>query len=346
MMSDEDVFLQALRADPGDIPLRQVYADWLEDRDDPRAEYLRLLLAGADADPGSCRRLDELRPALDPQWVALVHPAAVYFGEYLVVRELARGLLTTVYEAIHTSFNNRRITLQILQRPQYAARFLQAARSQAALPHPRIPALHMVGEWEGQPFIVRAFVEGDDLQNGIASSPRTPAEVGRIVADIAGALDVAHAQGIVHGYVHPRHLLLGRDGAAWLIGFGEMPAADFPIAGNPLHCAPEQLEANGPVTPQTDVYLLAESALWLLTGQHPFVRHWGIERLREAKRTPWAWPAGLRPHQNLPDSLVPVLQRALSPTPADRYPTAGEFAAAFAAGVQAAERPRSWWRIW
>jgi serine/threonine-protein kinase len=345
-MSDEDAFLEAIRADPGDVPLRQVYADWLEDRDDPRAEYLRLLLA--DADPGARRRLDELRPTLDPQWVALVHPAVVRCGGYLVVRELAKGVLTTVYEAVHTHPNlrDRRVTLQVLQRPQYAARFLQAVQYQARLSHPRIPALHGVGEGEGQPYSVRMFVEGDDLQNGIAGTTRTPAEVGRIITDIAGALDAAHAQGIVHGYVHPRHLLLGRDGSAWLIGFGEMPGPDFPIVGNPLHCAPEQLEATEPVTRQTDVYLLAESAVWLLTGQHPFVRHWGIERLREAKRAPWSCPTDPRPARDLPAGLVPVLQRALSPASADRHPTAGEFAAAFAAGVQAAEQPRTWWRFW
>src|SRR5262249_9469426 len=145
-----------------------------------------------------------------------------------------------------------------------------------------IPALHEVGETETRLYMVRRLVEGDDLQNNIGNSTGNKIEVARIIAEIATALDYAHEQGVVHGYVHPRHLLLGNDGGSWLIGFGEYPAPDPAVLGNPIHLAPEQI-AGGIVTARSDVYALAETAVWLLSGRHPF-RGWRSAELIAAKR--------------------------------------------------------------
>ncbi len=78
-MSEEAAFLEAIRAEPGDLVARGVYADWLEERGDPRAEYLRLLCSsatqwgpggGADA---TLKRMRELRETADLEWVARMH---------------------------------------------------------------------------------------------------------------------------------------------------------------------------------------------------------------------------------------------------------------------------------
>jgi uncharacterized protein (TIGR02996 family) len=75
-MSEEDGFLRAILASPGDAAVRLVYADWLEDRADPRAEYLRLgarlagLAAGDEAAAAARRRMLQLRPQLPLAWLA------------------------------------------------------------------------------------------------------------------------------------------------------------------------------------------------------------------------------------------------------------------------------------
>src|SRR5262249_24416206 len=77
-MGEEDRFLQAILASPEDVSLRLVYADWLEERGDPRGEFLRLdteamqLTAQGEAGPSLQMRLQELQSTLDPAWVAFV----------------------------------------------------------------------------------------------------------------------------------------------------------------------------------------------------------------------------------------------------------------------------------
>jgi serine/threonine-protein kinase len=349
--SDEDAFLQAIAAAPEDDAPRLVYADWLEERGDPRAEYLRLLCAAtATADEAVGARLRELRSGLDPTWAAAVQPPGLFaMPWYTIVREVAQGVLTTVYEATHKhpNFAGRRQALKVLTHRQYAEQFMNACRISAALQHPHIPPLHQVAEDPlGRLFSARAFVDGHDLQQNIGRAAHDPVEVARIISAIAGALGHAHGLGIVHGYVHPRHLLLGGDGSPHLIGFGEFPPPDVVAPGNPLHLAPEQLEAVGVGGPGTDVYQLAESAAWLLVGRHPFASVLGVDELRAAKRARNLWAADRGMAARLPDRVEPVLRRALSPNPADRYQTPVEFAEAFAAAVRRGAPGRPWWRIW
>src|SRR5262245_36122621 len=72
-MTDEEALIRAILAAPGDWPFRLVYADWLEERGDPRAEYLRLLCSLAKWGSDPYARLRELHPGLDPEWVELMH---------------------------------------------------------------------------------------------------------------------------------------------------------------------------------------------------------------------------------------------------------------------------------
>jgi serine/threonine-protein kinase len=235
--------------------------------------------------------------------------------------------------------------MKFLRHPQFAQHFVQAAMLNGSLEHPHIPALYEIGRHAGRPYSVRMFVRGDDVQNGLRGKPRSLPEVARIVADVASALDYAHGRGVIHGCVHPRHVLVDENGSAWLIGFGEYPPADAKALGNPLHLAPEQMEGDNLVTPASDVFALAETALWLLCGRHPFEGMRDIELLA-AKLTPQL----RRPIQDLLPGVSPaveqVLQRGLAAEPEGRYTTAGEFATALAAAGHAREPSRRWslWR--
>jgi serine/threonine protein kinase len=263
-------------------------------------------------------------------------------GSYEIVRELAQGVYTTVFEARHTHLRERRITLKVLRHGGHVPHFWHAAQLNASLEHSHIPALCEVGEAAEQMYTARIFVDGDDLQNGIRNCIRSVKEIATIIAQVAAALDYAHGRGVVHGYVHPRHVLLGDNGASWLIGFGEYPPADAAALGNPLHLAPEQLERVGALTPATDVFALSETALWLLSGRHPFEGIRAAELL-VAKRS----GALRRPIKDLLPGISPavehVLRRGLAGDPEARYAKAGEFATALASAAHVGMHARRWW---
>jgi serine/threonine protein kinase len=276
--------------------------------------------------------------------VPVLHPPYTHVSSYEIVREVAHGLYAAVYEARHThpKLRDRRIALRVLRHNKYAPHFMSAARLNARLEHPHIPALHQVGEYEGRLYTARNFVEGDDLQNGIRGERRNIEEVLRIAGDVAGALEYAHGRGIVHGYVHPRHILLGPDGFGWLIGFGEYPLPELEVFGNPLHVAPEQF-SNCNATPATDVYCLSETCFWVLSGRHPF-HHVGIADLLKAKNSE-DLQRGLREtNPDISSAIEKVLLRGLSPDPAARYGSPGGFVAALVEAHGTGKK--SWWRVW
>jgi serine/threonine-protein kinase len=260
------------------------------------------------------------------------------FTAYEIVRDVAQGTYADVFEARHThpKLRDRRIALRVLRRSACAQHFLKAAQLNACLDHPRIPTLHEVGETAGRLYWARNFIEGDDLQNGIRGPCRSIEEVLRIAADVAGALDYAHGRGVVHGYVHPRHILLSPGGSRWLIGFGEYPPASGEILGNPLHLAPEQFEGTT-VTPASDVYCLGETCIWLLCGRHPF-HGLRITASMEAKRSVRLArdPQLIRPA--IAVTVEQVLLRTLAPEPAARFSSPGEFATELVAAHRAGKK--------
>lgn len=265
-------------------------------------------------------------------------------GNYEIIRKLADGNYSFVYEARHISpqLRDRPITLKIMRDARMYKRLMHSAQIAAALRHPRIPALYSVEGDSNSLYLVRKFIDGDDLQNGIRDARLTYTEVAGIVTEAGVALDYAHACGIVHGYVHPRHLIWGNDESTWLIGFGEYPYPPDMIFGNPLHLAPEQFLNNCVLTPATDTYALCECATWLLTGCHPFGNVFGSELLA-AKQSVLSSNVELLPGKIKWRALERVLRRGLAPNPNDRYQSAFEFAAAFRSADPARESPRRSW---
>ncbi len=253
---------------------------------------------------------------------------------YRIVRVLAQGQLTLIVEArsTHPHLQDRPVALKLLLYRAYAGWFHRVAVITASLNHPSIVPCHEVGEASGQLYIVTSLVDGDNLLNDIAGKEARPiGEMVRIVAELAGALDYAHRSGIVHGYVHPRHTLLGQDGKVWLVGFGEYPYAEL---GPRVHLAPEQWDWKPEISPQTDVYGLSETACWLLTRVHPFdgIAKWN---LHDAKQ------GGSWRRRDLPRAVARVIGKGMAPKPEERFPSAGAFAEALAA----ATRPK-WWHLW
>src|SRR2546423_4347900 len=185
-----------------------------------------------------------------------------------------------------------------------------------------------------------ACVEGSDLKTLLGDGPLPLRRALRIVGQIASALDAAHARGLVHRDVKPANILVGEDDRAYLSDFGVVKelatngtTRTGSFVGTSEYSAPEQIEGR-PVDARADVYALACVLYECLSGAAPFHRPSEVAVLNA--HLPAPPPKLTRAAPELPPALEPVIAKALSKSPLDRYASCGEFLAA--ARAAAAER--------
>jgi serine/threonine protein kinase len=168
------------------------------------------------------------------------------FAGFTILGELGRGTTGVVYRA-EDSRLNRLVALKVpdlrpaAERNQRAERFLRESLILASLmgvPGVKIPALHMVGEHQGQPYYVRELVEGRTLEHLATTGSIEVREGLRLLCEIANLVAWVHGQGLVHRNLSPANVLVAADGSANLIGFGRARRLDrspllppAPVAG-------------------------------------------------------------------------------------------------------------------
>ncbi len=213
-------------------------------------------------------------------------PVPQTLGRYEIRRELGRGMMGVVYEALDPALG-RRLALKTIRlafevppadRASFEQRFLGEARAAAALQHPGIVVVHDVGrdDASGTLFIALEFLEGRTLaEETAAGKPVEWTRALRLGAQVARALHHAHAEGIVHRDVKPANIMVLASGHAKIMDFGiaKVPASQLTMAGEffgtPSYMSPEQ--AGGlPVDPRSDLFSLGCILHQLLTGQRAF----------------------------------------------------------------------------
>ncbi len=268
------------------------------------------------------------------------------FAGYRIVRLLGSGAMGEVYLAEHPRLPRhdalKVMALGVSTDPEYRERFDREARNAATLWHPNIVAVHDRGEDEGRLWIAMDHVEGTDAGR-ILKEKRyrrgLPAgDVVRIVAAVAAALDHAHQHQLLHRDVKPANILLTQpesdSSRALLADFGIARRVDDSsgltetnmTVGTVAYAAPEQLMGLT-LDGQVDQYSLAATAFELLTGTQPYPdRNPAVVISRHTTAPPPAI-ADRRPELA---RLGPVLAKALSKSPGDRYPSCTHFADALA----------------
>jgi len=174
----------------------------------------------------------------------------------------------------------KRLVGHLADEPEFEQRFRREAFNVARLRSPHVIPIHRYGEIDGQLYIDMRYVDGGDLADLVAAGPLAPNRAVTIVEQLAGALDEAHAHGLVHRDVKPSNVLLDTTNGdfCYLADFGITRAESArrsnsltrtgAILGSLAYMAPEQFE--GAVTKQSDIYSLTCLFYELVTGRKPY----------------------------------------------------------------------------
>ncbi|WP_068182745.1 serine/threonine-protein kinase [Mycobacterium sp. UM_CSW] len=259
------------------------------------------------------------------------------FGPYELRSLIGAGGMGEVYRAYDTR-KGRMVALKLL-RPEMAAdpgfqqRFRRESQLAARVQEPHVIPVHDFGEIDGVLFIDMRLVDGGSLKDLLRErGPLDPGQAAAITAQVAAALDAAHAEGLVHRDVKPENVLLTRDNFAYLVDFGLAQAhgdpsltAGGPLIGSCAYMAPERFDG-GPVGPQTDVYSLACVLYECLTGQAPFEGAEIPALITAHLQMPPPRPSIMR--RGIDKALDGVIARGMAKDPAARFSSAGELATA------------------
>jgi len=263
-------------------------------------------------------------------------------GPYQIIERLGAGGMGEVYLAEDRRLA-RQVALKILP-PYFVSdearlrRFQREARAASALNHPNILTIHEVGEVDQVHFITTEFVDGQTLRELIAQENLSLAGVLEIAIQVAEALTVAHAAGIVHRDIKPENIMRRRGGLVKLLDFGiakllEPPSSDSETAktqtetgvvlGTVGYMSPEQARAL-PVDERTDIWSLGVVLYEMLAYRVPFV---GATRMDTMVAILEREPAPLFQFASAPavlSELERVVSKALRKERDERYQSTGE----------------------
>jgi len=262
-------------------------------------------------------------------------------GHYALLRELGRGGMATVFLATDLK-HDRPVAFKVLH-PDLAQslgpeRFQREIRLAARLQHPHILTVHDSGETAGQLWFTMPFVEGESLRDRLRRDRQLSLDDAlRIARQAAQALQYAHDHGVVHRDIKPENLLLTSDGNTLVADFGIARALGAAgdddkltqtgmSVGTPAYMSPEQATGDRALDARSDIYSLGAVLFEMLAGEQPYTGPTVQAILMKRLSEPVPRVRSGRP--SVPEAVDLVISRSLAIVPADRYPTAVQFAQA------------------
>ncbi|BBH64561.1 hypothetical protein ACTI_12460 [Actinoplanes sp. OR16] len=264
-------------------------------------------------------------------------------GRYRLLTELGRGGMAVVWRALDEVLS-RPVAVKVLAGryagdERFRARILHEARAAATLSHPNIAQIYDFGESDegGRPvpYVVMELINGPTLQQRVARGPIPPRTVFRICGEIASALAVAHADGLVHRDIKLANVMVTPAGAK-VVDFGIAAVAgpaspEDALLGTPAYLAPERL-TGGAIEPASDMYALGVLLYRLLAGVAP----WSVETTTQMLSAHvYVEPSPLPDLPGVPEVIADLVDRCLAKDPAER-PDAAEASACLGDAAEAA----------
>lgn len=342
----------------------ELYREALDLPADQRAAFLERVCAGdaelrqeveslLDANAKAGGFMTGPEPVFDTQLMGSAGAllARSILGSYEVVSLLGAGGMGEVYLARDQRLG-RNVALKLLPRGPHldserVHRFEREARAASALNHPNIITIYDIGVCDAGRFIVMELVEGLTLREMLAGGA-IPGSLAPVGGQIAKALAVAHAAGIIHRDIKPANIIVRKDGYVKVLDFGlarltheaDDAAADPDVTspgqvlGTVAYMSPEQARGENPRAP-SDVFSLGIIFYEMVTGTHPFRADSAMAMLHAIHSQTPAKPSSLnhairQPTENL---ILAMLDKDPS-----LRPTAAEVDAALVGGAWAANR--------
>jgi TonB family protein len=260
--------------------------------------------------------------------------------EYEVLDELGRGGMAIVFKAKEKQLD-REVAIKVLPfslafDKEFVERFQREARTSAKLEHPSIIPIYRVGKSGRIIYFVMKFLRGKPLSSILAArGSLPPAEIKKILADVARALAYAHKKDIVHRDIKPDNIMFDEHGHAVVTDFGIAKAASGGkltgtgmSIGTPHYMSPEQAKAQ-PLDGRSDIYSLGVVAYQCLTGSVPYDGEdsfsIGYKHIMEEIPT----PALENPEKR---QLFEVVRKMMAKTPAQRFQNAEELVSVLEGG--------------
>ena len=286
-----------------------------------------------------------VRPPLSE---SAVIPHGAEIAGYRIGPQLGRGGMGVVYKAHHVRLDRaaavKVLTPALAGNTEFRERFISESQMAATLQHPNVITVYDAGEHDGLLYLAMQFVAGTDLRRLLElEGPLEPNRALNVLAQVAGALDAAHAHGLVHRDVKPANVLVDID-RAYLGDFGLTKRFDATggltgvgqIVGTVDYLAPEQIDS-GRVDGRTDTYALGCVLYECLAGRPPHAKDSDIAVLFAHVREE---PEPLsRLVDDVPEGVDDVMAKALAKNIEDRYSSCREFIfdLAMELGVDSAE---------
>ena len=265
-------------------------------------------------------------------------PGTIVAERYRIVEQLGKGGMGEVFRAedltLGQSVALKFLPAEMAESEEHLERFLGEVRVARQVSHPNICRVHDVGQVEGQYFISMEYVDGEDLASLLRRIGRLPqAKAIEIARQLCAGMAAAHRAGILHRDLKPANVMLDGRGQARIADFGLAAAAaslgraDIRV-GTPAYMAPEQL-AGESVSASSDVWGLGLVLFEMFTGRPAFEAK-TLDDLMAAQRE--KRPSASKFVPDLDPVVEALLQRCLSPNPADRPQSANEVLGALPGG--------------
>ncbi len=254
-------------------------------------------------------------------------------GKYLILEELGKGGMGIVYKAKDTKLD-RIVALKFLpqeltQDDEAKERFIQEAKTAAALNHPNITVIHEIDEDEGRTFIAMEFIGGKSLKDKIKSGLLNMDDAVSIASQVSSGLQEAYEKGIVHRDIKPANIMMTEKGQAKIVDFGiaklvgqvRLTRTGTTI-GTVAYMSPEQAKGDS-VDHRSDIWSLGVVLYEMLTGELPFKGNREQTMIYSILNADPVTPQTYR--KDISIRVLDVLEKALQKNPADRFQSALDF---------------------